>query len=68
MMALILQEEGKRPKEAPAWPRGLCPQPEEQAHIELHETAPPTRARIQNCSTTYLPPYAPTSSVPTINY
>lgn len=56
MTVLILHENGKRPKEPNAQQggegRGLSPQPEEEAHTELHETTPPSRAQIQNCSAT----------------
>lgn len=56
MTALILREDGKRPKDPNAQQGGdsrdLCPQPKEEAHAELHKTTPPTRAWIQNCSAT----------------
>lgn len=54
MTALILHKDGRRPMDPNAQDggegKGLCPQPKEEVHAELHETAPPTRAPIQTRS------------------
>lgn len=54
MTALILHKDGRRPTDPNAQEggegKGLCPQPKEEVHAELHETAPPTRALIQTRS------------------